>query len=522
MATTKEYKDLNPAAEIAPEALVALAQPGKSELETTTVEELSAAVADTLQNGALAELESAVSLGKRELAQRLQEKGSEGASAGETLIQLADRLNNLAIDGEKNNLLGQIVMLGESESIPSTRKPFNFRFLKNGYVAIAAGANLYLVPPGKYDSLEEMISAAVAQTAFQSTGAYTYIGRSQDGNTLICVAGNYTYEIYDVNYDTPALTFIKSISGVYANEFSQHPGLAISNDRTLCTGQIVSYNANLYLFKTDDTAVQVQIDAGLSSSKKIRDVMFDEEANRVFFAGNVGLYAYDYSVTEGAITGTQSKIRSNSYARFIHECYAATFVSSSENQDVQDGITTPRIHVLELRNSYKQLSLPLKQVMNAWGDTGQYMSKVALMPAGCLNYPVKQEGSKYQLMLPGHIANEIVYDAEAHTLTKKYDYVNAINQKWVYSNGLITMFHCIAESSGGVLCFPGASNAVEWNGLGTIANWPISGVKVIGQQRQVNGGTVNMVMPIFPNEAVEAGYYDQQTRTVELEPEAEQ
>lgn len=520
MATTKEYKDLNKAAGIAPEALVALAQPGKSELESATVKNLSAAVADTLQNGAMAELESAVSLGKQELAKRLQEKGSEGASASETLIQLADRLNNLVVDGEKNNLLGQIVMLGEEENIPNTMKPFNFRFLKNGYVAIAAGANLYLVPPGKYDSLEEMISAAVAQTAFQTMGdPYVYIGRSQDGNTLICWTGGSSYEIYDVNYETPAITFIKAIDGVSFVTGNEHPGLGISNDRTLFTGTFSNY---IYLGKTEDPTQRVNVKDGYAGYfDYIRDVLFDEQNNRVFFVSTYGIHQYQYTVSENSITGKLTNIHDNGYARFIHECYAATFVSSSENQDVQDGITNPGISVIELRNNYKKLLLPLKQVMNAWGDPSFYMERTAYMPAGGMNYPVKQNGSQYQLMLPGHIANEIVYDAEAHTLTQKHDYVNAINQKWMY-NGKVSMLHCIAESSRGVLCFPSTDSSAYWKSLSRVANWPISEVKVIGQQRKVNGGTVNMVLPIFPNEAVEAGYYDVQTRTAELEPEAEQ
>lgn len=517
MATTKEYKDLTPAAEIDSAALVALAQPGKSELETTTVEDLSAAVADTLQNGALAELESAVSLGKRELAKRLQEKGSDGASENETLIQLADRLNNLVIDGERTNILGPIVSSADPESIPANRTPFNFRFLNDGYLAISAGANLYLVPPGQYNDVDDMIASAAASVSLQNTTpTQAFIGRSQDGNTLICWTGGDYFEVYSVDYDTPSISFVKKIEGISVS--SNQPGVTISNDQ-----QLIAYNYQgrpviALVEKVSQTA-----DVSAYSDLAI-DIFFDEPSNRIFYMQESrGTFYATYQVTEGVVTVTNKANIFPNIGFFVPQARIIVYSATDNNTDWKDLIFHPKLYVCELANDFNRLEITLNQILN--DDTSSsyiYAGNGPRIFCGALNFPVlPKENGQFLLLPPAHEACEIVYDSSAHTLSKKNNFVSAIPSScsngtssylkfalgYTKNNEILTLFDTTSD---------------RWQTFYNIRKNPVSDIKMLGQRRTINSVETLMLLPFFPKDRIDAGYYDVQTNTIALEPEAEQ
>lgn len=512
MATTKEYKDLTPAAEIDSAALVALAQPGKSELETTTVEDLSAAVADTLQNGALAELESAVSLGKRELAKRLQEKGSDGASENETLIQLADRLNNLVIDGERTNILGPIVSSADPESIPSNRLPFNFRFLNDGYLAISAGATLYLVPPGQYNDVDDMIAAAAASMPLQNTSpAQAYIGRSQDGNTLICWTGGDYFELYSVDYDAPSISFIKKIEGI--SVYNNEPAASVSNDRTLIA------------YCNDGYAVMAQVDnvaqsVNICNYSSPVETFFDEEAKRVFsVASGYGIFYATYEISDGSIAVTNKVKLMDNLGFFVPQAKCLIYSATDDTTNWADLIYHPKLGVCELRNDFKRMEIALNQVAN--DETGNHnINSGPRSFFGALNFPVlPKENGQFLLLPPAHEACEIVYDPAAHTLSKKNDYVAAISN--VLGDGSTVVFVLGHTKNREILAIFDWS-VKYWKEFSKFRKSPISDVKMLGQRRTVNSVETKMLCPSFPKDRIDAGYYDVQTNTVELEPEAQQ
>lgn len=98
MATNaKEINELNAAASVGSTDFIPLSQSGGTEAVKATVEQVSSAVADVLSDGALAELEYATSQGKNAIATALTSKGV-ATTASETLIQMADKVNNLAVD----------------------------------------------------------------------------------------------------------------------------------------------------------------------------------------------------------------------------------------------------------------------------------------------------------------------------------------------------------------------------------------------------------------------------------------
>ena len=70
-ANAKEYKDLQQAASIADDALVATAEPNATELQTSTVTALAQKIQEINTDGPLAELELATSIGKQQLAEAL-------------------------------------------------------------------------------------------------------------------------------------------------------------------------------------------------------------------------------------------------------------------------------------------------------------------------------------------------------------------------------------------------------------------------------------------------------------------
>lgn len=93
----KQYNDLDSATQVNETDLVAVGQSGASELKKATVRQLADPIAATLSTGALAELEYATSQGKNAIATALTNKGVQ-STAADTLIQMADKVNNLEVD----------------------------------------------------------------------------------------------------------------------------------------------------------------------------------------------------------------------------------------------------------------------------------------------------------------------------------------------------------------------------------------------------------------------------------------
>lgn len=191
MATNaKEINELNAATSVASADLVAISQAGNTEATKATVEQVSAAVADALEDGAYAELTYATSQGKNAIATALTNKGV-ATSASETLIQMADKVNNLTIDVE-NSVENHYVKL--SQSVP-TSSAFSGGgttaiFNEDGTVgALVTKNTLYIYANdstynGEEFSISYMQSHAVASCALNTQVTYSRIAISRTGSII--------------------------------------------------------------------------------------------------------------------------------------------------------------------------------------------------------------------------------------------------------------------------------------------------------------------------------------------------
>ena len=513
--TLKEINDLEPVSSLSPTAQFAMQMPGAQEAQRTSLDLISKTVASTLETGALAELQTAVSLGKNALAQRLTEKGAP-STAKDSLISMADKLNNLVIDNARQNILGPIANSGTLTAISGERLPLNFRFLNDGYVALAAGPTLFLIPPGKYDNVEAACQAQVAQVNFQTApSGEVWLGRSRDGNTLIAWTGGTTFEIYDVNYQTPALTFVKAISGI--SVYDNAPAASISNDRSL----FAWYNGrnDVRLAKVDNPEQFCKLRGG--DGYEVIDSMFDEENHRIFTLGKGSyddrsvkhLYEDVYTVTEDGITSVTKSLGQKRGFFFHQGGFLINCVPDSSVQ-LPDRITRPKLQVLELMNNYNVLEIELPQCFNSnspsSADTAYFLS-------GCLGFPILSVGeNKWQLFPPAHGLSEIVYDAAAHTLTKKFNYTAAVVNTWNRTSSLNFFFNPWQTPSGGVIEVRFSNDSYAWKSFKQEAAYPVSGVKFLGQVRTVNDKKTEILPISFPADRVEAGYYDLETKYIEL------
>lgn len=130
-----------------------------------------------------------------------------------------------------------------------------------------------------------------------------------------------------------------------------------------------------------------------------------------------------------------------------------------------------------------------------------------------------KENGQFLLLPPAHEACEIVYDPAAHTLSKKNDYVAAISNS--LDDGSTVAFVLGHTKNREILAIFDWS-LKYWKEFSMFRKFPISDVKMLGQRRTVNSVETKMLCPSFPKDRIDAGYYDVQTNTVELEPEAEQ
>ena len=515
--TLKEINDLEPVSSLSPTAQFAIQMPGAQEAQRTSLDLISKTVASTLETGALAELQTAVSLGKNALAQRLTEKGAP-STAKDSLISMADKLNNLVIDNARQNILGPIANSGTLTAISGERLPLNFRFLNDGYVALAAGPTLFLIPPGKYDNVEAACQAQVAQVNFQTApSGEVWLGRSRDGNTIIAWTGGTSFEIYDVNYQTPALTFVKVINNITVYR-SETPAASISNDRSL----FAWYNGwgDMRLAKVDNPEQFCKLRG--SDGYNVNDCMFDEDNNKIFTLGQwississrKALYEDVYNVSEEGITSVATSLGSFVSFFFPQAKIAINFVEDF-SVVFPDQITKPKMQVLELSNNYNVLEIELPQVINC--ETTSRLGERACFIPGLFGFPISQIGAnKWKFELPVHGANEIVYDAQAHSLTKQFDYVSVIPSSWTYGTSNLSFFFAVWQTNAGGIVELRGSNSSYRGAFSQEAAHPVSNIKHLGQIRTVNGEKIENIFPSWPLERVNAGYYDLETKYIEL------
>lgn len=305
MANAKTYNELNQASAVNASDLVAVAQADKTELQKTTVSDLANAVGELNQAGALAELSLATSIGKNLLAQRLNEKGVENITPNNTLIEMADAVDKLQTT-ESGQLLKSKFMLDISRIQSKANLGYTlFAWCKlpQGNTAVIASDTIYIFKTqGNYASLPDALTKAIMTVPLKNipsdSSGRLYMTSSQDGKTLIVrgVSSGNT-DIYDVDYETNKITYVKSLELVLYN--SAYPAMAISNDRKLIS-IFSAWDHDYRIYNVDDitkyASVNVSVpysgQAGFSTDNRTLYL------NRDYYATG----SYNYACTKIACT----------------------------------------------------------------------------------------------------------------------------------------------------------------------------------------------------------------------------
>ena len=315
MANAKTYNELNQTSAVNASDLVAVAQSDKTELQATTVSDLANTVGELNQAGALAELSLATSIGKNLLAQRLNEKGVENITPNSTLVEMADAVNDLQTTESSQILTSKFFL--DVVNTPSKGSLgyslFAWCKLPQGNTAVVVSDTIYIFKTqSDYNSLADAIDKAIMSLPLTTipTDSYgrLYMTSSQDGKTLLVrgVATNDKTDIYDVNYETNTITYIRTLELTsYSPNFTS---MAISNDKKLIS-LFVDWDHTYRIYNVDD----ITKFADVSLRPDGMSVGFASDNRTLFMAGNIYATSSGYSSIakilctvsdEGAVTAT--------------------------------------------------------------------------------------------------------------------------------------------------------------------------------------------------------------------------
>mgnify|MGYP004505155121 CR=1 FL=1 len=169
MATAKTIQQLDPATGVSLTDQLALAQATGQEARRGSVSQLVSPLAEALSAGALAELEYATSQGKNAIATALTNKGVQ-STAADTLIQMADKVNNLEVDTTTENIVGRYSTTSNPTVAGGSQYGKFFRNMFTGDMVITKGSVLYFTPQGDYNSINDIISGATHTVDLSAEG----------------------------------------------------------------------------------------------------------------------------------------------------------------------------------------------------------------------------------------------------------------------------------------------------------------------------------------------------------------
>ena len=486
-ANAKEYKDLQQAASIADDALVATAEPNATELQTSTVTALAQKIQEINTDGPLAELELATSIGKQQLAEALTEKGVP-TTANETEIQMADKVRALVTNNAMNFSKGTLTYNYKSNiSIADVAKYAEIVRIKS-YVFFATDSKIYAIPDGTYDTLAQMVASAVAEISVQTpaTASPVRLGRSIDGNTLVYSWGvNKSIEIYDVNWTgaSPVISFVKAVIPPtnLRSGYGWNPG--ISNDRELMSYAEINGNYINFFLVNDPTVYTYGNSTPSLSSSYQNSVYIDAENGKVYSCSTYTtvfvISGLSYEPTtegkQGSIAveaGTPPNLPTSiipsasiqsSYIDFdsglVVRVYA-TYTSSSTTIDNLSAVQW--LSIINLKNleipefTSKFLFFKPNFVNNMQkGSTNYYSSMTNAsslsvgIPLGMTHFPIREvAGGKYTLDIPTYEGDLITYDRSSGTYSRAKNSVNGHHQN---STSDMTIGKFLCKSSTGYL-----------------------------------------------------------------------
>lgn len=193
----KQITDLNETSALNANDYFVVSQAGNTELTKVSTSVVSNTVSSVLTEGTYSELVYATSQGKNAIATALTSKGV-ATTASETLIQMADKVNNLNVDTGAEYWTGKL--LTAVTELNSSRQWLKYLPVKKAWI-VWYDTYLYYVPNGtEFDSLADMISkAAFSFNMAVSTGTDTGIlGYSPNNEYIIIRESRFVVRKYQI------------------------------------------------------------------------------------------------------------------------------------------------------------------------------------------------------------------------------------------------------------------------------------------------------------------------------------
>ena len=540
--TAKQYTDLTKTTSINSTDLVAVAQSDKTELQATTVSDLANAVGELNQAGALAELSLATSIGKNLLAQRLNEKGVENITPNSTLVEMADAVDKLQTT-ESGQLLKSKFMLNISRvqskgNVGYTL--FAWRKLPQGNTAVIASDTIYIFKTqGNYESLPDALTKAIMTVPLKNIPSdgpgRLYMTSSQDGKTLIVrgVSSGNT-DIYDVNYETNKITYVKSLELVLYS--FAYPAMAISNDRKLIS--IFSEWDHYYrIYNVDDITKYASVNVNTPS---LGQAGFSTDNRTLYFnRDNYSTGSYNYACTkvvctladDGAVSANITDKQTYNYENTVVIFDKLNMLLIKATVTNIDNITTEGyafpvanvdVYLADLLQdtiSFNKVTTTTAAVFYSSNLT-YAMNELLSRVLGILDI-IKNADAYTIMLLYSNI--HFTYDRNSKTISNivgpKLFYINMDVDTYGHSGDYQTAIY-YAEQNKNIFIAPVSefisTSDTTWSGSYMYSIASISGYKVAGILWRINGFDTYYLRYNYPQANIKSGKFDLTTKQVEI------
>lgn len=321
MATAKTIEQLDAAAQINAGDKLPFVQAAGTEAKAGTVAQLAETVADINEQGALSELVYATSQGKNAVAEALTAKGVPTASS-ETLIQMADKVNNLNVQDSIEQVRGLYVQQDSitTQTITSSY-PRIFKNIMTRDTILLMGTKAYFIPEGNYDSWNSFLSGATfTLDVSQEDSSYTFniendaFAVSEDfSKLLVTVNSGDLHQIYSISATsgfTKLHEFTKEMVPTVGNYYT---GFAVRNDGNYVAYGTASKKLSVYNVTTNTDCI-VSYPSNSSRYAYLQNVLMKD--NNLYIIGSpsagpststdylIGKIAYNITDTDSVTFGT--------------------------------------------------------------------------------------------------------------------------------------------------------------------------------------------------------------------------
>ncbi len=547
MATTKQYSDLQDGGSLQSNDKFAVARDGEKELVTVSADAVAQRAADIVQDGACAELMAAVSLGKRELAKRLCDKGAD-VKETDTLVDMADALGNLAISGSFDFKKGFVPYGYDYEASFFAAAANPVMLLRNFKDTILYSHGiLRYIPYGDYETLDEFLAAATCSIAIDTQrGIFSCMALSGNGQYLALPIANNKINLYSVNKELGTLELKKEISLTITSKY-QTPSSADGVLRYGCIpavsddGELVSYfTSNSLSMALVNTNTGETVEKKLSFSGFPVSAMFVDK--KIYFTTVSGVYEVPFEKEPLALGSSASIMTSGvgvriccpALGKLLGFGYETIYEVAGETADSVANSPYYNTPLLVYNPENPQKELVRLDIFNTCNlKTGAKQTSNGIM--GVYFPCVKKEGNLTTFYIPK--IGEFVLDLEKNCFLNIDPRLITfgVNFSGSIKNSLF-LFESSSSNTIGWLSSSAFMNTIS--GYGDI-DYILPGLAIGRSQNNIKGGSVQYyerlcnvgLVRAMQNKTVlygigyvshkdlQTGAYDYQSQTVELEAE---